>query len=184
MTRTVVDSYSNETNGHEPMKGWGQKRKGGVKFLNERRSKAPAPASTPGPAHAEAREPDSAPPTNTSELREAPSEGIFWAFHSSQIDEDNKFQPWSSAKVRQNIQGLLLGDRYVYREHFSIVSRMNPAIAAAVHDHTVSNRETHLQCAGGGKHRTGANRHKPARLAIFSDLADLYVSSKCLLSVF
>ena len=138
MTRTVVNIYSNECNGQETMKGWGQKRKGGVKFLNERRSKAPAPASTPGPAHAEAREPDSAPPTNTSELREAPSQGIFWAFHTSQIDEDNKFQPWSSAQVRQNIQGLLLGDRGVYREHFSIVSRMNPAIAAAVHDHTVS----------------------------------------------
>ena len=93
MTRTVVNIYSNECNGQETMKGWGQKRKAGRKSLNERRSKAPAPASTPGPAHAEAREPDSAPPTNSSELREAPSEGIKWRYHSSQIDENNKFQP-------------------------------------------------------------------------------------------
>ena len=125
------------------MKGWGRKRKAGANFLNGRRSKASAPASTPGPAHAEAREPDSAPPTNTSELREAPSEGISWRYHSSQIDENNKFQRLSSAVVRQNFQELLLGDRDVYREHFSIVSRMNPAIAAAVHDHTVSKANMH-----------------------------------------
>ena len=44
----------------------------------------------------------------------------------------------SSAVVRGNFQELLLGDRGVYRDQFAIVSRMNPAIAGAIRDHTVS----------------------------------------------
>ena len=125
------------------MKGWGRKRKAGANFLNGRRSKASAPASTPGPAHAEQREFDAAPATTADELQEPSSEGIFWAFHSSQIDEKNKHQPFSSLEVRQHFQALILGDQNVYREHLSIVSRMNPAIAAAVHDHTVSKYNLH-----------------------------------------
>ena len=125
------------------MKGWGRKRKAGANFLNGRRSKASAPASTPGPAHAEQRESDAAPATTTDKLQEASSEGISWRYHSSQIDENNKFQRLSSSAVRQNFQELLLGNRDVYREQLSIVSRMNPAIAAAVHDHTVSKANMH-----------------------------------------
>ena len=43
----------------------------------------------------------------------------------------------SSAVVRQNFQELLLGGRGVYRDHFAIVPRMNPAIAGAICDRTV-----------------------------------------------
>ena len=87
--------------------------------------------------HAEGREPDDAPPTTT-ELREAPPQGVSWSYHSSQIDESNKFQRMSSAVVRGNFQELLLGDRGVYRDQFAIVSCMNPAIAGAIRDHMVS----------------------------------------------
>ena len=59
-------------------------------------------------------------------------------YHRSQIDEPSKFQGKSSAVVRRNFQELLLGGRGVYREHFAIVPRTNPAIAGAIRDHTVS----------------------------------------------
>ena len=77
--------------------------------------KAAAPASTPGHEHAEGREPDDAPQTTT-ELREAPPQGVSWSYHSSQIDESNKFQRMSSAVVRGKFQELLLGDRGAYRD--------------------------------------------------------------------
>ena len=69
---------------------------------------------------------------------EAPPQGVSWSYHHSQIDESNTFQGKSSAVVRRNFQELLLGGRGVYRKHFAIISRMNPAIAGAVRDHTVS----------------------------------------------
>ena len=102
-------------------------------------NKAAAPASTPRHAHAERREPDDAPPTTT-ELQQAPPQGASWSYHSSQIDESNTYQSKSSEGARRKFQGLLLGDRAVYRDHFQMVSRMNPAIAGAIRDHTVSQR--------------------------------------------
>ena len=99
--------------------------------------KAAAPASTPGHAHAGGREPDDAPPTTT-ELQEAPPQGVSWSYHHTQIDAPNKFQRMSSEIVRGNFLELLLGDRGAYRVQFAIVSRMNPAIAGAIRDHTVS----------------------------------------------
>ena len=119
------------------MRGWNKKRKAGDTCLKGAHSKkASAPASTLGHAHAEGREPDDAPATTT-KLREAPPQGVSWSYHRSQIGESNKFQGKSSAVARQNFQELLLGGRGVYREHFAIVSRMNPAIAGAIRDHTV-----------------------------------------------
>ena len=121
-----------------------KKRAAEETFLQEASSKkAVAPASTPGHAHAEGREPDDAPPTTT-ELQEAPPEGVSWSYHSSQVDETNTFQSKSSAVVRRNFQELLLGDRAAYRDHFAMVSRMNPAIAGAIRDHTA----VRLACPG------------------------------------
>ena len=101
--------------------------------------KAAAPASTPSHTHAKRREPDDAPPTTT-ELQEAPPQGVSWNYHHTQIGESNKYQTKSSAGVRRNFQNLLLGDQAVYKEHFQMVPRMNPAIAGAIRDHTVSQR--------------------------------------------
>ena len=121
-----------------PMRGWVKKRAAEDTSLEGASSKkAAAAASTPGHAHAERREPDDAPPATT-ELQEAPPRGVSWNYHHTQIDESNKYQSKSSAGVRRNFQELLLGDRAVYRDHFQMVSRMNPAIAGAIRDHTVS----------------------------------------------
>ena len=70
--------------------------------------------------------------------RSTSSGSLLWSYHHTQIDESNKFQSKPSAVVRRNFQELLLGDRTVYRDHFAMVSRMNPAIAGAIRDHTVS----------------------------------------------
>ena len=68
------------------------------------------------------------------------SQGVSWKYHHTQIDESNKYQSKSSKGVRRNFQDLLLGDQAAYKEHFQMVSRMNPAIAGAIRDHTVSQR--------------------------------------------
>ena len=116
------------------MRGWNHKRKAGDGCLALPRQKASAPARTPRQPHDEQDDVL----TTTTEVRERPPEGVCWSYHTSQIDESNKFQPMSSQLVRRNFQELLLGGREVYREHFSTVSRMNPAIAGAIRDHTVS----------------------------------------------
>jgi len=120
------------------MRGWLKKRAAEDTSLEGASSKkAAAPASTPGHAHAEGREPDDAPPTTT-ELQEAPPQGVSWNYHHTQIDESNKYQTKSSKVVRRNFQDLLLGNQAVYKDQFQMVSRMNPAIAGAIRDHTVS----------------------------------------------
>ena len=101
-----------------PMRGWVKKRAAEDESLEGASSKkAAAPASTPGHSHAEGRGPDDAPPTTT-ELQEAPPQGVSWSYHSSQIDETSKFQSKSSAVVRRNFQDLLLGDQAVYKDQF------------------------------------------------------------------
>ena len=138
MTTTDAKAHLN-VNSQSPMRGWPKKKRAAedTSLEGAPSKKAAAPASTPGHAHAEGREPDDAPPT-TIELQEAPPQGVPWSYHSSQIDESNKFQRMSSAVVRGNFQELLLGDRGVYWDQFAIVSRMNPAIAGAIRDHTAS----------------------------------------------
>ena len=108
MTKTDAKALLN-LNGQSPMRGWAKKKRAADStFLEGAPSKkAAAPASTPGNAHAEGREPDDAPPTTT-ELREAPPQGVSWSYHHSQIDESNKSQGKSSAVVRRNFQELLL----------------------------------------------------------------------------
>ena len=97
---TTDDKALLNVNGQSPMRGWKKKRAVEDTSLEGAPSKKPAaPASTPGHAHAEGREPDDAPPTTT-ELREAPPEGVSWSYHSSQIDESNKFHRKTSAVVR------------------------------------------------------------------------------------
>jgi hypothetical protein len=123
-----------------PMRGWLKKRAAEDTSLEGAPSKkAAAAASTPGHAHAEQREADDAPSTTT-EVQEAPPQGVSWNYHHTQIDESNKYQSKSSKAVRRNFQNLLLGDQAVYEEHFQMVSRMNPAIAGAIRDHTFSQR--------------------------------------------
>ena len=52
----------------------------------------------------------------------------------------NRFAPLSSAVVRANVQDRLMEGRGAYREGFSMVTRINPAIAEVVRRHTVSAR--------------------------------------------
>lgn len=111
-----------------------KKRKG--RSLNERRPKAAALAQTPRDAQGHGPEED-APPT-TEEVIPAPTQAVCWAYHPTQIDPSNKFQPLASAVVRDTFQEMLLGDRTLYREQFGVVCRMNPAIAELVSRHTVS----------------------------------------------
>ena len=97
-----------------PIRGWLKKRAAEDTSLEEASSKKAAPAaSTPGHAHAEQREPEDAPPTTT-EVEEAPPQGVSWNYHHMQIDESNKYQSKSSAGVRRNFQNMLLGDQAVY----------------------------------------------------------------------
>ena len=143
MTTTDAKALLN-SNGRSVMREDKKKRAAEDKSLEGTSSKkAAAPASPPRHAHADGREPDDAPPTTT-ELQEPPPQGVSWSYHSSQIGESNKYQSNSSAGVRRNFQELLLGDRAVYRDHFQMVSRMNPAIAGAIRDHTASR----LTCPG------------------------------------
>ena len=140
MTTTDVKDHSN-SNGQStmPMRGWPKLKRPaeGTSLEPSSSKKAAAPASTPGHARVEGHEPDDAPPTRTEE-QEGPPQGVSWSYHHTQIDESNKFQSKSSAGVRRKFQELLLGDKTVYRDHFQMVSRMNPAIAGAIRDHTVS----------------------------------------------
>ena len=104
-----------------PTRGWVTKRAAEDTSLEGASSKkAAAAASTPGHAHAERREPDDAPPTTT-ELQDAPPQGVSWNYHHTQIDESNKYQSKFSKGVRRNFQNLLLGDHAVYKEHFQMV---------------------------------------------------------------
>ena len=124
-----------------PMRGWVKKRAAEDTSLEGASSKkAAAAASTPGHAHAEQREPEDAPPTTTEVQEALPPEGVSWNYHHTQIDESNKYQSKSSKTVRRNFQDLLMGDQAVYKENFQMVSRMNPALAGAIRDHTVSQR--------------------------------------------
>ena len=100
-----------------------------------------------------------------------PPEGVSWNYHHTQIDESNKYQSKPSKTVRRNFQDLLMGDQAVYKENFHMVSRMNPALAGAIRDHTVSQRNmpryekarslfgyqgdsdaSDTTCGGGGRH--------------------------------
>ena len=123
------------------MRGWLKKRAAEATPLQGASSKkAAAPASTPGHTHPEQRGPEDVAPTTTEVQQALPPEGVSWNYHHTQIDESNKFQTKSSKVVRGNFQDLLMGDQAVYKEQFQMVSRMNPAIAGAIRDHTVSQR--------------------------------------------
>ena len=104
--------------------------------LTQRKSKTPAVAKTPAHVHAEARDLADAPPT-TSEGDVESSGQVYWAYHPCQRDDANQFAPLSSAVVCANVQDLM-GGRGVYRDGFSMVTRMNCAIAEVVLRHTVS----------------------------------------------
>ena len=109
---------------------------GGASICDRQRKTTQAVAKTPGHAHAEARGLADAPPT-TSEGDVASSGQVCWAYHPCQRDDVNQFAPLSSAVVRADMQDLLMGRRGVYRDGFSMVTRMNYAIAE-VRRHTVS----------------------------------------------
>ena len=102
MTTTDVKALLNSNGQSSPMRGHKKKKRAAEDTSLEGASskKAAASASTPRHAHAEGRKPDDAPPTTT-ELQQAPPQGVSWSYHSSQIGESNKYQSNSSEGVRR-----------------------------------------------------------------------------------